>query len=338
MQKTPAEQLREEKSHEQQSINLLETLQKKSLPEYTPKQEYLWLNDKEGKQTNVAESEDKYGIKSVDTAKRSEETSHSLLSFDIKRNERENKTIRNLLEMKTQTDYPKPDDIKTHKYSSENNYVLGTLSSKHEALYKYDAIGEDNAGGPSYGAYQIATRTGTMKKYIDYLQNNTAFEKYADKLNNAGGAAAAEAKTQTFQNTWKSLAKDGEFNKSQKQFIVETHLKPLLEKISDKNIINIEKRHPVIKDVLYSLSVQHSGAKKIIDRATSSIKNKYGNQAPDVDDSILIKEIYEQRSKYVKSLPESEYRGDGKITKNEKDNILKNRYPEELKDALNYLK
>ena len=94
----------------------------------------------------------------------------------------------------------------------------------------------------------------------------------------------------------------------------------------------------MIKDVLYSLSVQHSGAKKIIDRATSSIKNKYGNQAPYVDDSILIKEIYEQRSKYVKSLPESEYRGDGKITKNEKDNILKNRYPEELKDALNYLK
>ena len=52
----------------------------------------------------------------------------------------------------------------------------------------------------------------------------------------------------------------------------------------------------------------------------------------------LHRRIYEQWSKYVKSLPESEYRGGGKITKNEKDNILKNRYPEELKDALNYLK
>ena len=58
MQKTPAEQLREEKSHEQKSLNLLEKLQKKSVPEYTPKQEYSWLNNKAEKQENPRENGD----------------------------------------------------------------------------------------------------------------------------------------------------------------------------------------------------------------------------------------------------------------------------------------
>ena len=47
--------------------------------------------------------------------------------------------------------------------------------------------------------------------------------------------------------------------------------------------------------------------------------------------------MYKKRTDYVNSLPVSQHPGDGKITQNEKDNIVNKRYPNELDEALKYL-
>ena len=47
--------------------------------------------------------------------------------------------------------------------------------------------------------------------------------------------------------------------------------------------------------------------------------------------------MYKKRADYVNSLPVSQHSGDGKITQNEKDNIVNKRYPNELDEALKYL-
>ena len=218
--------------------------------------------------------------------------------------------------------------------TNKNDYTLGTLSSNHEAKGNPAIIGEDNAGGPSYGRYQIATKTGTMAKYINFLSKSSKYSKYSKLLNEAGGEDGALQRTNDFENMWVKLSKNEEFNQSQYDFIIDTHLKPLITAVKEKHILNVEKRHPVIKDVLYSLSVQHYGAPLIVNRALNKLKQTKRDNITDED---IIREFYKQRTEYVASLPESKYKGDRKITAREKHNIITKRYPAELREALSYL-
>lgn len=222
-------------------------------------------------------------------------------------------------------------------YSSQpiSKYRLGSLSSSMESHGDPSIIGTDNAGGPSYGLYQIATNPGTMKLYIKYLQKSPQYEIYADLLNQAGGNEGAKNKSKQFVDMWKKLSKDDSFNDSQFNFIVDTHLSPLIDKAKLPELLDIEHRHPVVKDALYSISVQHAGALKILNDTLIELYQHYGDN---VDDETLLKTLYKNRTEYVRALKESERPGDNRITKREKENIIYKRYPEELQKALRYLK
>lgn len=222
-------------------------------------------------------------------------------------------------------------------YSSQpiSKYRIGSLSSSMESHGDPSIIGTDNAGGPSYGLYQIATNPGTMKLYIKYLQKSPQYEIYADLLNQAGGNEGAKNKSKQFVDMWKKLSKDDSFNDSQFNFIVDTHLSPLIDKAKLPELLDIEHRHPVVKDALYSISVQHAGALKILNDTLIELYQHYGDN---VDDETLLKTLYKNRTEYVRALKESERPGDNRITKREKENIIYKRYPEELQKALRYLK
>lgn len=183
-------------------------------------------------------------------------------------------------------------------YNDHNNYKLGTLSETFESNGNPAAIGFDTTGGYSYGKYQIETRNGTMQQYIMFLQNTPKYERFAISLNKSGGSNAAKYKTEEFANTWQRLSQNNEFNQSQIDFIVEEKLNKLLSRISDIKGLNLEHRHPVIKDVLYSLSVQHGegGGSSVLHNALP----KNINHLSDVE---LINRIYNERSnvdKYFK--------------------------------------
>ena len=123
------------------------------------------------------------------------------------------------------------------------------------------------------------------------------------------------------------------FNNSQYKFMIDTHLQPLLKSVQDKDLLDIDNRHPVVKDALYSLSVQHGKAAQIVNNTLQKIRQN----GTSFDDATLLEVLYKTRADYVKSLPASQYPGDGKITQNEKDNIINKRYPNELREALKYV-
>ena len=219
-----------------------------------------------------------------------------------------------------------------------DQYKLGTLSGLYESKHDYAAIGTDNAGGPSYGAYQISTNTGTMKKYLDFLQQNPVYRNFARTLNDAGGEHSAKLKKQSFVNAWVELSKNDVFNESQHNFIVDTHLKPLINAIKEKEILRLNERHPVVKDVLYSMSVQHGKASKIVNDTLEKLKLEYGGDLNNISDDIILRRLYQSRADYVQNLKESCFPGDKRITREEKMNIINNRYPYELRKALDCLK
>ena len=213
------------------------------------------------------------------------------------------------------------------------DYKLGTLSGLSESGNDPAAIGKDNAGGPSYGAYPIATYTGTMNKYLNFIKNNPQYKKFYDALERAGGNEAETLKDPIFINEWKALSQNDNFNQSQYNFIINTHLQPLLNSVQNKELLNIDSRHPVVKDALYSMSVQHGKAAQIVNNTLEELQKKNTK----IDDATLLRALYKKRADYVNSLPASQYPGDGRITQNEKDNIVNKRYPNELKEALTYL-
>ena len=53
------------------------------------------------------------------------------------------------------------------------------------------------------------------------------------------------------------MAENKNFDKSQYQFILDKKLKPLINYTKKIRGFNIEKRHPAIKEMLYSVATQH---------------------------------------------------------------------------------
>lgn len=202
------------------------------------------------------------------------------------------------------------------------SYKLGTLSASFESNGNPAAIGYDTTGGYSYGTYQIETKNGTMKDFLAFLTSRTAYRNYALQLQQAGGFSGAYNKTLNFAQTWSSLAKDPDFIQAQHDFIVEQKLQPLLQNINHIKGLNLEQRHPVIKDVLYSIAVQHG-------RAALIVKNALGTDVSSCSDSEIINRLYKARIAYVSALT--------KMNTKEKDNIIRKRYPQEWDKALRLL-
>ena len=236
----------------------------------------------------------------------------------------------------TQTTKPYIDDLQNQEKNIQqqtlfastekklyNNYKLGTLSSSFESKENPATIGYDTTGGYSYGIYQIETKNGTMKDFLNLLSTKQNYQQYAKKLYAAGGFSGAYNKTPNFAQTWNSLAEDPNFIQAQHDFIVEQKLQPLLHNINHIKGLNLEQRHPVIKDVLYSIAVQHG-------RANLIVKKALGTDASFYTDEEIINNLYQSRIDYVSSL--------SKMNLKEQYNIIHYRYPQERLKALKYLK
>lgn len=161
---------------------------------------------------------------------------------------------------------------------------LGGLSARYESGSKgSSAVGFDNKGGTSYGKYQIATRTGTMSKFMDYLKENNPAAY--DRLKAAG--PADEGVNGKFAQEWKAMAADGTLKDSEHDFIKKTHFDPAFQNIDDKGLRDRISKSKSLQDVLWSTSVQHGAG------GASSIMNKvYKDGMTDED---LTNAIYAER-------------------------------------------
>lgn len=196
---------------------------------------------------------------------------------------------------------------------------LGILSKTFEVGNRGpETIGKDSTGGFSYGLYQIATKTGTFRNFMKYLGMN--FPKLAEILDDAGGASGALSGTAKFQSTWKGLKDHKDFVKSQHNFIKKTHYEVLASTLP-KIGLEISDRSFAMKNVVWSISVQHGGSSNVIHNA---LKSKSVTKIRGMDDEALFELIYKERSKVKKYFSSS-------TTKVQ--NAVKVRFANELADA-----
>ena len=166
---------------------------------------------------------------------------------------------------------------------------LGSISQKYESGNKgvhTVSSGQGDPGGVSYGAHQLATNTGSMARYLASDEG----KKYAPSF------AGLQPGTEPFNNVYRQIASSDPqgFAASQKAYITRTHFDPVAKHAAS---IGWAVDNPRIQEVLYSMGVQHGGAKLIVNRA--------GNpQGKSVDEQV--KMLFEARKQYVAgiSMPE----------------------------------
>jgi LysM repeat protein len=203
-------------------------------------------------------------------------------------------------------------------------WLLGKLSAKYETGNRGPgsvSTGSGDPGGVSYGSYQMATKTGTVARFV----SQPDFPWKAQFTNLKPGTAAFTAK-------WKEIAANepDRFQDCQHEFIKQTHFDLLVGKTLEEDGLDLRKRSRALQDVVWSTAVQHGGKNSIIHRALAKLTIDPND--PDFDRQ-LISAIYAERGRK---------RPDGKLAyfPSSSPNVQKgvaNRFKNEESDALQML-
>jgi len=178
--------------------------------------------------------------------------------------------------------------------STGKQSAIGTLSSTFESgTQGVNAIGYDRNGGTSYGTYQIASKPGTMKDFIDFLRDKEP--AWASKLKAAGPADTGSTKGR-MPDVWRSIAAENpeKFGQLQRDFIEATHYTPARDKILAKTGVDLDTMPAAAREALWSTAVQHgpTGAARIFGRAIKAI----GTDQPEHEFAQkLIDKVYDNR-------------------------------------------
>ena len=131
--------------------------------------------------------------------------------------------------------------------------MIGDLSKRYESNGNAGCIsnGYGDAGGKSYGMYQLSSNMGVVDDYIRWLRRNGYW--FAENL------AEHPVGSLAFDEAWRWLAysnNKADFEKSQHDYICDAYYKPAVAALKYNNY-NIEKHHEVMKDVVWSRAVQY---------------------------------------------------------------------------------
>jgi hypothetical protein len=123
---------------------------------------------------------------------------------------------------------------------------LGQTSEQYESSGRGAGListGKGDHGGVSYGAYQLSTKQGTLKEYLDQSRYKAEFE-------------GLEPKTPAFDAKWKGLARnDPGFAKDQHDFIGRSHYEAQMARLRESGI-DLSGRGRAVQDLVWSTSVQ----------------------------------------------------------------------------------
>ena len=168
--------------------------------------------------------------------------------------------------------------------------VLGKLSERFETGGRGPGVvstGAGDAGGASYGSYQMTSKPGggTVKRFV----GDPTFP-FRSKF------AGLTPGTTQFTNVWKQLAQTNreEFQSSQHEFIKKTHFDPLVQKIINEDGLNVLTRSHALQDVIWSTAVQHGPGSNVPHVALANVRSR--PEDPNFD-SDFIKAIYAERGR-----------------------------------------
>lgn len=185
---------------------------------------------------------------------------------------------------------------------------VGAVSAKYESGGRgvnMVSSGKGDPGGVSYGAHQLSTKD-SMPAFL----NSEEGARYAEKFANL------RVGSPEFNKVYKETAASDPqgFGKAQYDFYRRTHYEPVLAHAKAKGL-DVNDRG--VQEALFSISVQHGGAKSIIDTAMDEIKGKGA--------AAQVKALYGARYNYVDNLRS--------LPKGTKSSVL-DRYDREVGDAL----
>ena len=149
--------------------------------------------------------------------------------------------------------------------------MLGSLSRKYESNGNPGCIssGLGDAGGKSYGMYQMSSRMGVVDDYVQWLHNNDYWF--------AASLAAHPVGSSEFDAAWRWLAESAnriDFEKSQHDYIRDSYYKPAVTTLKNA-MYDVEGKHnAVMRDVVWSRAVQY-GAGNILEMFITAC-NKLG--------------------------------------------------------------
>lgn len=139
--------------------------------------------------------------------------------------------------------------------------VTGKVSAQFESAGAGVATistGKGDAGGVSYGAHQLATKTGTMAKFLASKFGAAYRERFA----------GLQPGTTAFNDVYKQICKEKpqEFDLNQFLFIATSHYDPQVARLL-KNGIDITKRHEAVGECVFSVCVQYGPNTSLIVKA-----------------------------------------------------------------------
>jgi hypothetical protein len=173
-------------------------------------------------------------------------------------------------------------------------HKIGALSAHFESGENGPGVvGYDSNGGTSYGTYQISSRAGTMKHFIEYLSERAP--DLSARLK-AAGSANTGSTSGKMPSVWKQMANEDPagFSRLQYDFIEKTHYLPAVQEISEQTGLDVSKAPRALQEVLWSTAVQHGpkGAAKIFTKGIERAQSKEGG----VKIAQLIGSVYALRS------------------------------------------
>lgn len=183
------------------------------------------------------------------------------------------------------------------KFEEKNMALLGELSAEYEsASAGARAIGWDSTGGRSYGTYQLATRRGSVSRFIKFCE-----DKYPEVAARLGAVEdSAEQKNGGFAREWLQLADEGLIQKPEHDFIKSRYYDRAYKRLDEGPRHMVDNWH-VIKDVLWSTAVQHgpgngrNGASGIFNKSFEELG--FLENGPED----FIEKIYDRRPRYFGS-------------------------------------
>ncbi|NBV82499.1 hypothetical protein EBR57_00015 [bacterium] len=134
------------------------------------------------------------------------------------------------------------------------NIGLGSVSAQFESSGNYGAVsaGVGDAGGKSYGIFQLSSKMGSLNAFL-------GSSSYAGHFN---GLVPGSPE---FDDKWRSLANDPGFAQEQLKYGQEKYYKPALDRLSSMGI-DLSRRSQAVQELIMSTAVQYGPANNKLSR------------------------------------------------------------------------
>lgn len=210
--------------------------------------------------------------------------------------------------------------------------ALDALSAPEESQGDPGAIssGRDDAGGVSYGIYQLSTNMGTAAKFVASPEASQWEARFQ------GSTPGTEA----FSKQWREVAQadPAGFGAAQTAFIDRTNYGNAVRLLARSSSTDIGGASPTVKRVVYSTAVQHgaTGGARIVAQAISDTDLSVKRSAPRWQ-ATLIGNIYRRRIARVLANSSAALKRGNKGKAHKLHNVATIRLPREAARALSML-